>query len=245
MKTLRCWDRVIDPVNLWRAWREFASGKRRRPDVAAFDLDAAVHVVRIALQLASGRYRPGPYRLLRIADPKRRLVAAAPVRDRVVHHAVHRVVAPWWNRSFSEHSFACLAGRGSHRAVLRFRGELHRWRHVILLDMCAYFYSIDRAVLAGLLARRLPEPTLRDLLVEARDRMGAWLREERGLELKDADARPRRTDRQHDYLGYRVSRCGIGPGLQMRSRVVGHVAERDPEQLHASVSAMAAAWTFG
>jgi hypothetical protein len=58
--------------------------------VAAFSLDAERHVLRLSRELAEGSYRPGPYRLLPITDPKRRLVAAAPVRDRVVHHALHR-----------------------------------------------------------------------------------------------------------------------------------------------------------
>ena len=68
-------------------------------------------------------------------DPKRRLVAAAPVRDRVVHHAVHRVLAPRVNSSFSAHSYACLPGHGSHRAVLAFLGRMRSFRYVLQLDV--------------------------------------------------------------------------------------------------------------
>ena len=86
------------------------------------------------------------------------------MRDRVVHHALHRVLAPDLNRSFLDQSYACLPGRGSHRAVLRFQRELRRWRWVLALDVRHYFYRVDRAVLARLLFRKLPEPRLQRLL---------------------------------------------------------------------------------
>jgi hypothetical protein len=164
MKSWRRWDAVVSSANLWQAWREFEQGKRRRPDVAAFSLDADRHVLRLARELSAGTYRPGPYRLLRITDPKRRLVAAAPVRDRVVHHALHRVLAPLVNRSFIDHSYACLPGRGSHRALLCFLDRVRHFRYVLLLDIRRYFYSIDRNALAELLLPRFREERLRGLL---------------------------------------------------------------------------------
>jgi hypothetical protein len=173
----RCRDEVASPLNVWCAWRDFERGKRRRPDVAAFALDADRHVLRLARELADGSYRPGGYRLLRITDPKRRLVAAAPVRDRVVHHAVHRVLAPRVNSSFSAHSYACLPGRGSHRAVLAFLGRMRRFRYVLQLDVRRYFYSIDRDVLAALLLPRCREAPLRVLLQRLIDSGGSLYRE--------------------------------------------------------------------
>lgn len=169
MKRIRAWREVVDTLNVWRAWRDYARGKRRRPAVAAFALHAPSRVLQLARELANGTWRPGPYRTLRITDPKRRLVAAAPVRDRVVHHALHRVVAPRLNRRFIDHSYACLAGRGSHRAVLRFLAGLRRHRHVLLLDVRRYFYRIDRYVLRDLLWRQLPEPELQALVATILD----------------------------------------------------------------------------
>ena len=164
MKTHRCWQQIIDPVNVWRGWRAFAQGKRRRPAVARFDVDAPSHVVCLAQELSQERYRPEPCRVLWIHQPKRRVVAAASVRDRVVHHALHRVLSPLLDRSFIDHSYACLPGRGTHRAILRFREGLRKHRYVIQLDLRHYFYSIDRGRLQALLDRKLPEPPLRRLL---------------------------------------------------------------------------------
>jgi hypothetical protein len=169
MKSHRCWDRVVDPVNVWHAWREYGAGKRRRPAVARFALDAPRHVAVLARELADGSWRPGSYRLMRITDPKRRLIAAAPVRDRVVHHALHRVLSPLVDRRFIDHSYACLPGRGSHRAILRFREGLRRHRFVIQLDVRRYFYRVDRAILRDLMCRHLREAPARDLVAKILD----------------------------------------------------------------------------
>jgi RNA-directed DNA polymerase len=326
VRSLRAWEALISPLNLWRAWEDFARGKRRRRAVAAFSLEADRHVFALARALREGSWRPGPYRLLRIAEPKRRLVSAAPVLDRVVHHAVYRVLAPPLNRGFLPQSYACLEGRGAHRALLRYQGELRRWRYVVTLDIERYFYSIERERLRGLLERRLREAPLRALigcildsgeglyqrpdvvqwlgwagpgapgrglpignltsqwwgnlyldgldhfvkrdlripsyqrymddftlfgddagrLRGARDEIAAWLWSERGLRLKDAQARPARTDRAQRYLGYRVTRGGFWPGPKMRSRIHGQLvaAASSPVSLRQSLASLGACWMF-
>ena len=169
MNTYRCFAEIVDPLNVWRAWRDMAAGKRLRPAVAAFELDAPGSVVRLAAELADGTYLPGPYQILRVTDPKPRIIAAAPVRDRVVHHAVHRILSPLLDRSFVDQSYACLPGRGPHRALLRFRQGLRRHRFVLQLDVRRYFPSIDRGTLYALLCRKLPEEPLRGLLATILD----------------------------------------------------------------------------
>ncbi len=145
-------DEVVSVRNLWRAWRDFRRGKRGRPSVARFEPEADRQVLRLHRALAAGRWRPGTPRLVLVREPKRRVVAAAPVRDRVVHHAIHRVVAPRLDRTLIDTVFSGLPGRGSHRAVLAFAAALRRYRYALLLDVRRYFASIDRRVLAGLLA---------------------------------------------------------------------------------------------
>ncbi len=164
MKTVRAWGEVVDVDNVYAAWRDYARGKRRRPAVARFALTAESQVLQLARELSRGTFRPGDYRLLRITDPKRRLVAAAPIRDRVVHHALHRVVAPRLNRRLVDHTYACLPDRGTHRAILRFQRGLRRYRHALALDIRRYFYSVDRDLLSDLLAGWLPEPPMRALV---------------------------------------------------------------------------------
>jgi retron-type reverse transcriptase len=69
-------------------------GKRYRPAVLAFNARLEAHLFQLQDELRGFTYTPGPYRQFEIRDPKRRLISAAPYRDRVVHHALdHRLVA--------------------------------------------------------------------------------------------------------------------------------------------------------
>ncbi len=173
-------DQVSSTENLWRAWREFRRGKRGRPSVRAFELDAERQILRLHRELPAGQYLPGEYRLAGITEPKRRLIAAAPVLDRVVHHAVHRVLALLLDRGLIDTTFACLPGRGSHRAVLAFVRGLRRYRFVLCLDMRHYFLAIDRPILLDLMARRLKDRALLELL-ETIAGSGAGIYRRRGV----------------------------------------------------------------
>ena len=90
-----------------------------------------------------------------IRDPKRRQISAAPFRDRVVHHAVHAVVAPLFERGFVAHSYANRAGKGTHRAVVRYERLCDRHRWVLRGDIFRYFPAIGHEVLKADLRRRL------------------------------------------------------------------------------------------
>ncbi len=176
----RLFDRLVSTANLWRGWREFRRGKRNRPSVRAFELDAERQVPRLHRELSGDRYLCGEYRLMALREPKRRLIAAACVRDRVVHHAVHRVLAPLFDPGLVDTTFACLPGRGSHRAVLAFVAALRRYRYVLNLDIRHYFLSIDRRILLELMARRLREKRLVGLLYTITE-SGAGLYRHRGV----------------------------------------------------------------
>ncbi len=155
---------IAAPESLLCAWRRYSAGKRRRPAVARFALDAERRLLNLSEALFRGDYYPGPYRLLEIRDPKPRLIAVATVGDRVVHRAIHDALAPCFNRSFITDSYACRRGRGSHRAVLRFLEFQRRYRNLLHLDIQRYFPSVDHEILLGLLASRLRDRRITALL---------------------------------------------------------------------------------
>ena len=135
-----------------------AAGKRRTPVPAAFLADLEKQVLRIERELSSGAWRPGRYVEIEVREPKRRLVSAAPFRDRVVHHAVHAVIAPLFERGFIHHSYANRVGRGTHRAVARYERLRDRHRYVLRGDVHRYFPAIDHEILKADLRRRVACP---------------------------------------------------------------------------------------
>lgn len=294
--------RLSEPLALWQAWLRCRRGKRRRPDVARFDVDADRHVFALSQALRAGTWMPGPLVERDVLDPKPRTIVVAPVRDRVVHQAVIGEVGPILARSFVPQSHGCLQGRGPLRAALAaLRGvRAFRWR--LSLDIAAYFPSVPHDVLLALWWRRLRDADTRRLvetivrrggrdgrgmpigsyfshfsgalvldgadhllsrvlkvpcrlrymddfllfdddpsrLVHARDALAAWLRDERGLVLKDPAAIPASTTVPFDFVGQRVSRAGLEPAPKLWRRLPGRLriaAERGPLALERTVAA--------
>ena len=131
------------------------AGKRRTPVPAAFLANLETEVLRLERELRAGSWRPGRYVEIEVTEPKRRLVSAAPFRDRVVHHAVHAVVGPLFERGFIAHSYANRTGKGTHRAVRQYERFRDRHRHVLRGDVFRYFPAIDHAILKADLRRRI------------------------------------------------------------------------------------------
>ena len=84
-------------------------------------------------------------------------------------------------------------------------------------------------------------------LLEARERIAAWLAEHRGLWLKDPGALPRSTFRPLLYLGHRVTREDIALGPKARQRLAARIRRhvRHPERAAAAVRAYGALWMWG
>ena len=148
-------DRVASFEALVAAASRAVAGKRRTPVPVAFLANLETEALRLERELRSGRWRPGRYVEIEVTDPKRRLVSAAPFRDRVVHHAVHAVVAPLFERGFIHHSYANRVGKGTHRAVARYERLRDRHRHVLRGDVFRYFPAIDHAMLKADVRRRI------------------------------------------------------------------------------------------
>ncbi len=141
--------------NLWRAYCDAARGKRGTPEVARFAFHAEERLLELEHELAAHTYRPGAYRSFYILDPKRRLISAAPFRDRVVHHALCRIIEGRFNATFIGDSYANRVAKGTHAALDRAQHFAKRHRYVLQCDLREYFPSIDHAILKGLLARRI------------------------------------------------------------------------------------------
>lgn len=164
---------ITSVENLLLAWREFLPGKRHKPDVQVFGHRLMDNVLALHRELAAGAYRHGPYTHFRIADPKPRDIHKATVRDRLVHHAIYRVLYPFFSRTFMADSFSCQLGKGTHAAMQRFQAfgrqvsrNSTRTCWVLKCDIRKFFASIDHATLLRLLAERIPDPGIFALLQE-------------------------------------------------------------------------------
>lgn len=157
-------ERLSSVAALWAAFSSCRKNKRRTPSMAAFDLDADRLVFKLHRDLVAQRYRPGTCALRIVREPKKRLIAAAPVRDRVVHRALVDAIAAPFEARFIDQSYAGIEGRGAHRAVLWYLAELRRRPFRMALDIRRYFPSIHLPTLHALVAERVADAHTLDLL---------------------------------------------------------------------------------
>ena len=113
--------KIISLENIFCAWREFQKDKRNRIDVQEFEADAEKDIFELYDELQKGIYKHGSYKAFWVRDPKLRLIHKASVRDRLLHHAIFRVLYPLFNKSWIFDSFSSREFKGTHAAMKRFR----------------------------------------------------------------------------------------------------------------------------
>ena len=149
---------IISIDNLLLAWQEFLPGKRGRRDVQEFSMRLMDNILLLYEDLRNKTYRHGLYEAFNISDPKPRNIHKASVRDRLLHHAIYRILYPFFDRTFIADSFSCRLGKGTHKALNRFRSFVYKvsknntktcW--VLKLDIRKFFASIDQEILIKIL----------------------------------------------------------------------------------------------
>ncbi|MFH1281975.1 MAG: reverse transcriptase/maturase family protein [Candidatus Omnitrophota bacterium] len=161
--------KIISKENLYQSAYMASRGRRYRDSTADFNFSLEEEIDRLHKELLSKTYRHGKYRLFKIYDPKERNIAAAPFKDRVVHHAVHDVIEPIIDKAFIYDSYACRKDKGTHKAVDRAQGFLRANRFCFHGDIKQYFPSINHRIIKGILRMRIEDKDALWLLDEIVD----------------------------------------------------------------------------
>lgn len=165
------YENIISVENLLAAWREFLSGKRKKQDVQEFQHQLMDNILQLHQDLKEGTYMHGPYHAFKISDPKPRDIHKATVRDRLLHHAIYRVLYPSFDSMWITDSYSCRDDKGTHKAMDRFHSFANsvssnymRTCWILKCDIRKFFASIDHVVLLDILSKRVPDAQTRDLI---------------------------------------------------------------------------------
>jgi len=153
-------EKIISLKNLFDAWGEFRKDKRRKKDVAEFELNLEDNIFKLHEDLANGNYKHGGYFSFFINDPKKRHIHKASVRDRLLHHAIIRVIEQMWDRKFIFDSWSSRKYKGTHWAIkrlykmgLKISRNNSRTLWVLKLDIRKFFDSVDHEILLKILRK--------------------------------------------------------------------------------------------
>lgn len=158
MKTFKnLYEQICSFENLLKAARKAERGKRFKENVARFNVNLEKELMQLRHELLDHSYRPGSYRHFTVYESKKRLISAAPYRDRVVHHALCNIIEPLFERTFIYDSYACRKEKGTHKAVERFTEFSRKNLYVLKCDIRKYFQSIDRQILLDMFKRKIKD----------------------------------------------------------------------------------------
>ena len=163
-----CIEEVVRRENMQRAWQRVRSNKGA-PGVDGLTIDASnawlqIHWPRIREELLNGTYVPQPVRRSDIPKPNgggTRTLGIPTVTDRLIQQAIHQIMCPHYDPTFSDASFGYRPGRSAQQAVQRARDHIasgKRW--MVDMDLAQFFDRVNHDVLMARLARRIEDKRL-------------------------------------------------------------------------------------
>ena len=114
-------EEIVSLENLLLAWSEFVVGKKSRKDVQVFEQRLMENIISLHTNLKNKTYKHSEYESFNISDPKPRNIHKASVRDRLLHHAIYRILYPFFDKKFISDSYSCRLDKGTHKALQTFK----------------------------------------------------------------------------------------------------------------------------
>jgi RNA-directed DNA polymerase len=186
-------EKICEPLNLNRAY------KRVKANKGAAGVDGmtvnellnwiALHKESLIESLLTGSYRPQPVRGVEIPKPGgkgvRQLGIPSAV-DRLVQQAIHQVLEPMLDPTFSDSSYGFRPGRSAHQALKQAREYVQEGYEIVVdIDLEKFFDRVNHDILMSRLARRIKDKRLlkiiRRFLSVGMMKEGICMRREEGM----------------------------------------------------------------
>ncbi len=164
-KTIRNqFDKYLTYEKLLEAHNSARRGKNRKPELIKFNLKQEEYIMWLYKQLKNGTYKHGGYVEFYVTEPKLRKIEKSRYIDRIVHTwLVNNFLIKGFVTQFIPTSFACLKGKGVHRAAFCVQDYMKKaklkWNdyYILKTDVAHYFNSIDKQILINILKRKIKD----------------------------------------------------------------------------------------
>jgi group II intron reverse transcriptase/maturase len=107
--------------------------------------------------LMVGTYIPNAIRRVDIPKPQggTRMLGIATLTDRLIQQAVHQILSPLFEPTFSDSSYGFRPGRSAHQAVKAAQRYISEGkRFVVDLDLSQFFDRVNHDILMGLVSKK-------------------------------------------------------------------------------------------
>lgn len=162
-------EKICNPSNLNRAYKRVKANKGAA-GVDGMPVDKlrdwiAEHKESLIESLLTGTYQPQPVRGLKIPKPGKnkgvRLLGIPSAVDRLVQQAIHQVLEPIFDPTFSDSSYGFRPGRSAHQALKKAQDYVRDGYEIVVdIDVEKYFDCVNHDILMSRLARRINDKRL-------------------------------------------------------------------------------------
>lgn len=170
MKIKNVFDLIFSDENLYGAIQDASAGRRYHKDVLRVQYDCWDVIDKIQKHVRSGTYEIDRYYIFYVYEPKKRMIMSISFYHRIVQWAIYRVINPILVKGYIEDSYGCIPGRGSLSAMKRLKYWVEAaekkpgtW-YYLKLDISKYFYRISHEVLKKILAKKIKDRRLLNVL---------------------------------------------------------------------------------
>ena len=173
-KTIRNeFDKKLTYENLLKAHKLSRKGKGYRKEIILFNLKQEEYIMWLYEKLKNGTYKHSGYTVFYVTEPKLRKIEKSIYLDRIVHRwVVDNFLETYFVPTFVNTSYACLKGRGMHKACLDVQKAMQHlertWKdyYILKMDVRKYFQNIDKGILYKILVKKIQDTKLLWLLKE-------------------------------------------------------------------------------
>jgi RNA-directed DNA polymerase len=162
---------VLERGNMMRAYERVLRNKGAPgvDDMTVGDLKAHLkaHWPEIREQLREGRYHPLAVRKVEIPKPGggKRMLGIPTVQDRLIQQALHQILSPVFEETFSTHSYGFRPGRSATQAVQQARSYIEEGRRwVVDADLEKFFDRVNHDILMSRVAREVKDQRILKLI---------------------------------------------------------------------------------
>lgn len=164
------YDQIISIDNLSLAFDRATKHKKWRLNIQRCMAHKDEIIQSIHTTLKRGHYHTSKYKTKIIHEPKERIIYVLPFApDRVVHHAIMRIIEPIFESKLIYDTYACRTGKGQIKASDRCLEYTKKYKYVLQLDISKFYPSINHTILKQQLCKIFKDKRLLDLLFEIID----------------------------------------------------------------------------
>jgi len=189
------YSQIINLKNLILAWRKARKGKTKKVYVIEFEANLRENLLKLQSELKNQSYKPEPLKTFILRDPKTRKISKSAFPDRVVHHALIRIIESIFDKCFIYDSCANRIGKGNLFAIKRFEkfvnkvsrnGKINGWfnnnqikGYCLKADIKHYFQEVNHEILISIIKRKIKDDKLigliKKIVVNGQNKIGVGM----------------------------------------------------------------------